>query len=890
MRPQPRELGLTAGELAVVFPFHLGVDSELRITQLGPSLRKLVPRAELGQSLREHFAVETPQPGAFATLRESPDVLVKLRCLERQVVLRGQSIWYPREDALLILCSPWLTSTAELPRNGLTLADFAVHDPMADLLQVLQAQEATLADVRKLVSKLSAQRKEQRAAAARMQSLYEISRLLSSAVDLDEVAQQVLEQSIGIAHCPVATLWLLQPQLRAVAIAPGNDTPRSRELVRVLREAAPEVELGSWLPTEAPLARRLDAEAARGARALAASDAGLPLAYQVVVQDAGGTVLGAFEVYGVAPPVQERAVLETMSEVSLRLSQFLHRARADAALRASIHTAASAAAAKSQFLARMSHEIRTPINGVLGMIELVLGSELSARQRSQLEQARSSGEILLGLVNDVLDFSKIESGHLEIEQAPFELEACLWRAFQLFESRALAKKLLYELELEEGLPALVAGDSLRLSQVLVNLIGNAMKFTKVGAVLVRAAVLDESERELTLGLEVRDTGVGISEQRRQAIFAPFTQAELATAREYGGTGLGLAICKQLVELMGGELTVESEVGKGSVFRFFVRLGKVAKVAARAPVAVPVAERRALRVLVVEDNEINQVVARGLLEREHHVVEIADSMEQAIRCASGGSFDLILMDVQLPDGDGLTATAAIRAALRGEGRTQIPIIGLSAQAVAGDRERALAAGMDEYLTKPVRAVQLSEVLQRFGSRPRRATTMRVTRGSELRDNRVSQRFAVVAVEPVGAERSFDPRGFVAKVAEYGDIADVLFSTARDFALSIESKSRELEASASEDLARVGFLAHSLAGSAGTLGFCAVERAAREIERLARRGAGASLIGRELEVLRDEVASLQGAAEAVARFVAGAEFAALERQALTADVHPPMGAPA
>ncbi len=875
--------GFLAGEMSVVFPFHLEVDEELRLTALGPSLRKLAPAAELGHLLSDHFAVETPQPGDFPTLRGSPNVLVKLRCLQRQVVLRGQTIWYPHGNTLVFLCSPWLTSTAELQRNGLTLSDFAVHDPMADLLQVLQAQEATLADVRKLVAKLSAQRKEQRAATARMQSLYEISRLLSNASSLEEVAQQVLEQSIGIAHFPVATLWLREGSLRAVAIAPGNDTPRARALVRALRQEVPEDELDSWRLTENPLARRLDAETAVGGRAVAAIDAGLPVAYQVLVQDVGGTILGAFEVYGVAPPAHERAVLDAMSEVSLRIGEFLHRARADAALRDSIRTAALAATAKSQFLARMSHEIRTPINGVLGMIELVLGSALSERQRSQLEQARSSGEILLGLVNDVLDFSKIEAGHLEIEHAPFELVPCLWRAFQLFESRAAAKKLLYELELEEGLPAKVAGDALRLSQVVVNLIGNAIKFTKVGTVVVRATTLDESEHELTLGIEVRDTGIGISKERRGAIFTPFTQAELATSREFGGTGLGLSICKQLVELMGGELTVESEVGHGSVFRFFARLGKVAEGELRAAAVAP-ASRRALHVLVVEDNEINQAVARGLLEREHHTVEIADRMEQAISCACAGAFDLILMDIQLPDGDGLQATTAIRAAFRSEGRAQIPIIGLSAQAVAGDRERALAAGMDDYLTKPVRAAQLSEVLQRFASAPRRSTTMRVTRSAELRNGRTSQRLAVQGGESPMAAATFDEKGFVAKLAEYADMADVLFAAAKGFALKIGGQLKELEVAAgSGDLARVGFLAHSFAGSAGTVGFCCIERAAQALEIRARSGPASMGLGEEVAALRRAVAGVE-------QFVSGEVFAALERQALTQAADEGAAAPA
>ena len=876
------DLGLTAYEVAVVFPFHLGFDSGMRILQVGPALGKLAPGVEVGHELEEHFLIETPAAATFAAMCEAPSSLVVFRARRRSTVLRGQTIWYPRQNALLFLCSPWLTSTSELQRHGLSLADFAVHDPMADLLQVLQAQESTLLDVRKLVSKLSAQRKEQRAAGARMAALYEITRILGAGASVADVAQQVLEQCIGILHFPVLTLWLADANEQVACIAPGAGSAEARELARRLTEDPPDFALDVWAPTETPLARRYDAAASAGGRTHDAANAGFPVAYQFQIEGAGG-VLGAVEAYGTVEPSNERALLETMAEVALRLGQFIDKTRADAALRSTIKVAAAAAAAKSQFLARMSHEIRTPINGVLGMIELALSGALGETQRTQLETARSSGELLLGLVNDVLDFSKIEAGHLEVDDAPFDVRACLQRAYKLFEPRAAAKRLRFELVIDPALPSVVCGDELRLSQVLVNLIGNAMKFTKAGAVRVEASLLGDAEGELSLAVAVTDTGIGIPESRRDAIFAAFTQAELATAREFGGTGLGLTICKQLVALMGGELTVASEVGEGSTFQFVVRLGKVAQ---EAPRRVAQQEGavvgRPLHVLVVEDNEINQAVVRGLLERDGHTVEIVDRMEAAISRGCAGIFDAILMDVQLPDGDGLMATNAIRVHSRLHGTAEVPIIGLSAQAVAGDRERALAAGMDDYLTKPVRPAQLAATLRQLcvaapPSQRRRSTSLRA-----VREPVVEPRGQGGGAGPdlgVGLGASWSPadeQAFLGKVAEYADLGDMIFTMARTLATEATARWQEIEHKVEQgELARVGFLVHSLAGSAGTIGFSSVEKASRALERALRDppSGGPGELAAEVEALRATLFGLQ-------QFVGSQAFTALEAQATSA----------
>jgi signal transduction histidine kinase/DNA-binding NarL/FixJ family response regulator/HPt (histidine-containing phosphotransfer) domain-containing protein len=826
--------GLDAEDLAEVFPFHVAFDAELRVAQYGVALPKLEPALALGALLTDFVCFESMPHVDFSSLFQATSNLVMCRSRASGAMLRGQLVWHRATNLLILLCSPWLTSTDELQRHGLLLSDFPKHDPMADLLQVLQVQDTTLADVRRLVAKLSAQRKELRAASVRMANLYEITRVLAGGACLADIAERLLEKLVELSACPVVAVWLRESGEQH-AFAPASSSGSS--LCDALRLHPPHLAAEASRIGGAARVFRLEASLDEAGQAeprwSAARALGFTFAYQLELDGSSG-VLGALEVYGITAPPNERALLETLSEVALRLAHYLEKTRADAALRESIKVAAAAGAAKSQFLARMSHEIRTPINGVLGMIELVLGTELTERQRSQLETARSSGELLLGLVNDVLDFSKIEAGFLEIDHGVFDLRACLQRAYQLFEARAAAKSLAYTLVIDPATPAAALGDELRLSQVLVNLLGNAMKFTRTGAIALEVCPIEASEDEVLIQISIRDTGIGIPAERRDAIFSSFTQAESSTAREFGGTGLGLAITKQLVELMGGEIQVLSEVGKGSEFRFHVRLGRdleplleVSPVAAQA--------LRPLHILVVEDNEINQVVVRGLLERDGHAVEIADCAERAVARGCAGGFDAILMDIQLPDGDGLTVTSTIRARASATS-PRVPIIGLSAQAVAGDRERALGAGMDEYLTKPIRPAQLGEVLQRLcGGGDGRAARLRPGRRSAAAGG-VGVASPAASASSLAEWFSEDLQGLLEKVEEYADLGDMIVTLASSLASDAAQRLLELEERlAAGDLPRVAFLAHGLAGSSGTIGCRSIERAARALERSSRAGA-------------------------------------------------------
>ena len=370
--------------------------------------------------------------------------------------------------------------------------------------------------------------------------------------------------------------------------------------------------------------------------------------------------------------------------------------------------------AKNRFLAVMSHEIRTPLNGITGMVQLLRDMEMPPTQREYLNYIDSSSDSLLTVINDILDFSKIDAGKLELEQIPFQPLKVLNDALRVMRLRAQAKGLLLSLDHGPDLPTALKGDPHRLTQVLNNLVGNAIKFTAGGEITVRAAAERRDDDLVLLTVEVQDPGIGMDEATQKAVFEPFIQADSSTTRKYGGTGLGLAICRQLVELMQGTISVTSRPGHGSTFRFSVPLPPAELPSAEETVGTAATTGssldRPLRILVAEDQPVNQRFVAEILRKQGHLPLLANNGKEAVEIWNDAPLDLVLMDIQMPVMDGLKALAAIRAAEDDTGR-HTPVIALTAHAIVGDQERLMNAGFDGYLAKPLQVANLFEEMAR-----------------------------------------------------------------------------------------------------------------------------------------------------------------------------------
>ena len=526
-------------------------------------------------------------------------------------------------------------------------------------------------------------------------------------------------------------------------------------------------------------------------------------------------------------------------------------------LQTAMQAAEAATTAKSQFLANMSHEIRTPMNAILGMLKLLQNTELTPRQLDYASKTEGAAKSLLGLLNDILDFSKMDAAKMELDLQPFRVDRLIRDLSVIVSANVDNKPVSLRFDIDPAAPQALVGDAMRLQQVLINLSGNAIKFTEKGEVVIQIRQLARTDADTTLRFSVKDSGIGIAADKLAHIFTGFSQAEASTTRRFGGTGLGLSISRQLVTLMGGELAVDSVLGQGSTFYFTLTLPatELAADEKEQVIKVPTVTQRRLegmRLLVVEDNMINQQVAEELLSNEGALIEIAANGQLGVAAVAAANppFDAVLMDLQMPVMDGFEATRAIRTEL---GLTQLPIIAMTANAMASDREACLAAGMNDHVGKPFNLPQLIKLLQTITHSTAGAPVVTPVQGP------VTPTAATVTATPEGID-------VVGALERLGGNTDLYARILQEYLSEIARLPDQLDLLLrNSDLAGAARLLHTLKGLSATVGASPLATVAREAESLVKGvNAEAALKQSELHAhFREAVANTMRSMGTIAR---------------------------
>lgn len=659
-----------------LFPFYIVLNPSMQIEACGKSLLKLFPFTEKCD-FEDYFSLIRPQIelNSFDDLVSCQGILIilELQSKLKPLKLRGQFEYIENTQKLLFIGTPWFTDISRLPALGLTMQDFAIYDTQLDLLQALNSQESITADIRILLTKINSQKKE-------IERHVEALRNNQSQLHLLSIIAERTVNGVVITNNKGQIEWVNSSftKITGYTLEEVEGKPPGSFLQGPDSDKNTIKYMGSMIKH------------------------GLDFSAEIINYHKDGTKYW-IKVSG-HPIKNEKG--EVIKYFALE-EDITTRMATEQALRDAKEKADASSYAKDIFLANMSHEMRTPLNAMLGMGNQLKKTRLNQEQSFFLDTINAAADHLLVVINDILDLSRIEAGKLQLEDVDFDIVSLISRCMQVLSPKAEEKGIDFKMHIDERISKAVIGDPYRLNQILLNLLNNSIKFTNEGRVSIEVLVIKDEFEQQHLRFIVEDTGIGMDEKFTRHIFQKFTQEDSSIARKYGGTGLGLNITKQLVELMDGEIHVKSVKGKGSLFLvdLVFKKGREENIIKEQKIEVSSSILRGVKVLLVEDNEMNRILARTILKNYNaHIVEAENGLK-AIELIQNESFDIVLMDIQMPIMGGFEATSHIREKLN----MNIPIIALTANALKGEKEKCINAGMDAYLSKPFKDEDLVRLI-------------------------------------------------------------------------------------------------------------------------------------------------------------------------------------
>lgn len=671
-------ISLRVEELSKLFPFYMRMDNQFTLIGVGDGLIKLFPNTSLNCGFQDEWTITRPDVDLNKESYKE-DVQNRLIVIENnsgvELKFKGQLEYLQDSDEYLFFGSPWFDSTDQLLANGLGMGDFALHDSMFDLLHVLKNNEIANNELKEIVQKLSEQKK---ALSQEHEFLIQKEEKLQL---LEEKYRNIIaNMNLGLLEVDLEENILYCNQ-SFLDISGYN----KEELI-----GANAIKLFTAV-SENDIIVQGKSDLRKGS----ISDS-----YELQVRNKKGEL--KWWLISGAPSYNDKG--EIIGSVGIHLD-ITNQKQLELELEAALVNAESASRAKEMFLANMSHEIRTPLNGIIGMIRALDKLNLTTEMEPLVNGAAKASEHLLSIVNNILDLSKVEAGELNIENENFSLRSVIRDVRNIFLNSSVEKKVYVKTNVDENLSETLIGDSIRIRQVLINLVGNAMKFTESGSIRISCEVLEASEHSETVLLTIKDSGIGMSQQYLKQIFTKFQQEDVSSSRKHGGTGLGMVITKELIELMGGEIGVKSQKGEGTEITIKLTFPKGDSTVSEAKLSVDKSILRKKRVLLVEDNVMNRFVVTHALEPYETEITEADNGQEAVTFLKNQSFDIILMDLQMPVMGGLEATKIIRDELDNE----TPIVALSANAFQSEIELCLTSGMNGYVTKPFEEEKLVETM-------------------------------------------------------------------------------------------------------------------------------------------------------------------------------------